>query len=235
MDRLYSLVVRSTSNHKVGIGMGPTFTAKLSPGLREWGQSAGLGRQRQEDFKFEDSLDYTVRYTSKDKTNNQPSFYHEVRLLSLVHLCSLLCNLGQGWGGVGEGRVRGDITYSRACCAAEASMFLAHCTTGVFSTQEAHGGAEQKECWIWKAGRVNVPWVDGPGGTPVFTQRFPPRRPHWSWRNRRSSRREAAFGSSSSDAWGQGKDGHLGHRVGIGVGRGHRSWALTFPTGSPSV
>lgn len=58
--------------------MGPIFTAKLLPGLGELGQGVGLRRQRQEDLKFEDSLDYTVRYTPKDKKSeptNQPSFY----------------------------------------------------------------------------------------------------------------------------------------------------------------
>ena len=60
-------------SHRVGIGMGPTFTAKLLPGLREWGQGAGLGRQ--EDLKFEDSLDYTVRYILKDR-NCQPTNLH---------------------------------------------------------------------------------------------------------------------------------------------------------------
>lgn len=104
--------------------MGPTFTAKLLPGLEEWEQGAGLGRQRQEDLKFEDSLDYTGRYTQshqKTKIANQPNlFYHEVRLLSLVHLSSPLCNLGVGVG---------TQHTARACCAAKAS-----CSTRVFST-----------------------------------------------------------------------------------------------------
>lgn len=129
-----------------------------------------------------------------------------------MHLSSLLCNLGVH----GEG---GHNTQQELAAQQKQACFQLTAGLGSLALRKAHGGAEQKECWVWKAGRVHVPWVDGPGGTLVFTQRSPPRRPNWSWRNRRSCRSEAAFGSSSSDAWRQGKDGHLGRRVGTGMGR----------------
>lgn len=65
---------------------------------------------------------------------------------------------------------------------------------------------------------AGLPWVGGPGGRLVFMwSRSAHRRLLWSWRNRRSWRREVAFGRSSSGAWrDRGKTVTLG---GAGVGR----------------